>query len=104
MIWKVIKKFIQRRQARAMYRSRRNKGIFASFIEVLQSVIDDEVDKLYREDLYNCFAKNPSVIKRAEYIEVHGKPVFIHWEMYFSNTKNVYVYLPDSGERRIHKY
>ena len=94
MVFNLIKKYVRSRIARA--RAKRFGGGSAGFLAAYNEVLEDSQDDLYREDLAACWRKDPSVIKR----DIKFERV---WEMYYSNSKKVYVYFPPTGERRIYE-
>lgn len=94
MIFRAIAKFVRKRVARSMARY-----VAGSFSTAETFYIANKLGSKYQDDLADCFNKNPSVIKRDE--DFLGVSTRV-WEMYCSSNGNVYVYLPPSGERRIH--
>lgn len=97
MIFNAIRKFVRSRIARAANSFSKRKGLSKLFSESLDEITQEELDDLFQEDLANTFAKNPSVVKRD-----HPEDDYRVWEMYHSSNGNVYVYFPETYERRIY--
>lgn len=89
-LFRAIAKFVRARASRALARAVGTTFTLAG--EIYDSA---EGSLKFHNDLSDCWAHNPSVVKR----DIGGERV---WEMYHSNSGNVYVYFPPTGERRIY--
>lgn len=106
MIWGIIKRMVKARIARNMFKSKVNKSlrIYKTFRDAVEAVnsLNDWVGIQFKYDLEKCKHKSPSVVKTHTVMWSGLTPVVAHWEMYHSKSHKVYVYFPDTGERRIY--